>query len=201
MTVRNTLSPNFNRRHILSAGVGAAALVAAPPAAARVLTSISSVLKDHDPIKTELVMNLVVTCSSPERMGSSDNSKDGIRDEIWPIIGGKFEGVGIRGDVVPGGGDFPVTRPDGMTIIDALYRLKTDDGVTILIHNKGFYYPGGPEDFGTARLVPVFTAPAGKYDWLNKSIFLSTLSDAPEHMQVAEGPNENDRLIQVHRVF
>jgi hypothetical protein len=118
---------------------------------------------------------------------------------MWPIVGGRFEGKGMRGTVIPGGGDFPVMRPDGVEVIDALYRLKTDDGVQIIIHNKGLYYPAtatAPEKF---RLVPEFIAPVGKYDWLNRAIFLSTLVDVPKAMQLA-GPGQNDRLIQVYRV-
>jgi hypothetical protein len=164
-------------------------------------TAPTTELQNLDPIRTELVLNLVVTCSSPETVGPTMNSKDGKRAIIWPIIGGRFEGPGISGAVVPGGGDFPVVRPDGVEVIDALYRLKTDDGVTILIHNKGFVYPpanGLPRRY---RLVPEFTAPEGKYDWLNKSIFLSTLVNVPPEMRLAKGEDENDRLIQVHRVF
>lgn len=186
----------ISRREVLWAGGAGLGLLAAGTARGNTPPGGDTVLENRDPIETELVMDLVVTCSSPERMGPEDNSKDGIRDEIWPIIGGYFRGPGIRGKVIPGGADYPVTRPDGMVIIDALYRLQTDDGVNILIHNKGFYYPAEEK----ARLVPVFTAPVGRYDWLNKSIFLSTLTDVPEGMGVAKGPDENDRLIQVHRV-
>lgn len=184
-----------------------AALAAVPGLTAVVATASWPALaagddrKVYDRIETELVMNLVVTCTSPERIGGeTDASKDGKRDDIWPIIGGKFEGPNIRGTVVLGGGDFPVVRPDGVVIIDALYRLKTDDGVTVIIHNKGLYYPpsgGKPERY---RLAPEFIAPVGKYDWLNKSLFLSTLVDVPPAMALAKGPNENDRLIQVFRV-
>lgn len=102
-------------------------------------------------------MRIVVTCTAPESA-----SKDGRRDEIWPIVGGRFTGKDIRGTVVPGGGDFPVTRPDGVTVIDALYRLKTDDGVTIIIHNRGLEYPGAmPADF-RYRLAPGVHRPAGQ---------------------------------------
>jgi len=150
-----------------------------------------------DPVRTELVMNLVVTCTKPERPGVSADGPDGVRDEIWPIIGGRFEGPSIRGTVIPGGGDFPVTRPDGVVIVDALYRLMTDDGAEIIIHNKGMAYSDDKY-----RLVPEFIATKGKYDWLNKSIFLATLVyPAPPSMQLARGPDQNDRLIQVHRVF
>jgi hypothetical protein len=188
----------ISRRLVLATGV-----VALIPAVAAAQASKPSLLPlvDLDPVRTELVMNLVVTCSSPEHTAPTTASKDGRRDDIWPIIGGRFEGPGIRGSVVPGGGDFPLVRPDGVTVIDALYRLKTDDGITILIHNRGLAYPAAPGRMETYRLVPEFTAPVGKYDWLNRSIFLCTLLEAPAAMALAKGPNENDRLLQIHRVL
>jgi len=158
-------------------------------------------MEPKDPVKLELVMQLVVTCTDPETVGGSADSKDGKRTEIWPIIGGRFEGRGIRGIVVAGGGDFPVTRPDGVEVVDALYRLKTDDGVTIIIHNRGLAYPQGK---GAGdwhyRLAPEFIAPQGKYQWLNSHLFISTLSDVPVGLRLAKGPRQNDRLIQVYQV-
>ena len=154
----------------------------------------------RDPVKLELVLQLVVTCSSPERIGGSPHSKDGERNEVWPIIGGRFEGKGIRGTVIPGGGDFPVLRPDGVEVIDALYRLRTDDGVQIIIHNVGLTYPGAKLGQERYRLTPQFIAPVGKYDWLNRGIFISTLTDVPKGMELAKGSSQNDRLIQVYRV-
>jgi len=144
-------------------------------------------------------MNLVVTCSKPERMGPSFNSKDGIRGHAWYIIGGKFWGPNIKGTVIPGGADFPVVRRDGVEVVDALYSLRTDDGTIIMIHNRGLGYDKRDEKY---RLVPEFTVNEGKYDWLNKSIYVATLvSDIPESMRLAKSPNENDRLIQVHRIY
>jgi len=58
-------------------------------------------LTERDPIKTELVLQLVVTCSNPEKIGPVEDSKDGKRSEIWPIIAGRFVGKGIRGSVAP----------------------------------------------------------------------------------------------------
>ena len=157
-------------------------------------------LVPRDLPRLELVMQLVVTCSSPEPTGGSTRSKDGERKEVWPIIGGRFEGKGIRGTVVPGGGDFPVVRPDGVEVIDALYRLRTDDGVQIIIHNEGLAYPNDKPGWGRYRLAPTFIAPVGKYDWLNRGIFISTLTEVPKGMELAKGATQNDRLIQVYRV-
>ena len=175
------------------AGATQLALAAGPPAAWPMV--------DRDPVKMELVMQLVVTCTNPEPLGGAAQSKDGKRSEIWPIVGGRFEGKGIRGVVIPGGGDFPVLRPDGVEVIDALYRLRTDDGVTIIIHNVGLTYPGAKPGDEHYRLAPQFIAPVGKYDWLNRNIFIATLVDVPKGMEQARGPSENDRLIQVYRVY
>src|SRR5579872_2155472 len=72
------------------------AVAAGPPAAWPMV--------DRDPVKMELVMQLVVTCTNPEPLGGAAQSKDGKRSEVWPIVGGRFEGKGIRGVVIPGGG-------------------------------------------------------------------------------------------------
>lgn len=65
-------------------------------------------------------------------MGGGADSKDGERTEIWPIIGGRFQ---------------------------------------------------------------------GKCAWLNSNLFISTLIEVPPGMRLAKGPKENDRLIQIYRVY
>jgi hypothetical protein len=180
---------------------GAALMLLAAAAVAGAAPLAPWPLVERDPVRVELVMQLVVTCSTPVKTGGAAQSKDGRRTEIWPIIGGRFEGKGLRGTVVPGGGDFPVVRPDGVEVIDALYRLRTDDGVTILIHNVGLAYSGARPGEERYRLAPQFTAPLGRYDWLNRSLFIATLTEVPRGMELARGPGENDRLIQVYRVL
>lgn len=98
-----------------------------------------------------------------------------------PITGGRFEGPGlagegIKGEIMPGGWDWQLTRPDGCTEIEADYFLKTDDGVIINVVNKGALCPPAEGDQPTpVRTHPVFEAPIGKYDWLSKSAFIGTL--------------------------
>lgn len=94
---------------------------------------------------------------------------------IVPITGGHFEGPGLRGEVMPGGWDWQLIRNDGCLQIKADYFLKTEDGAVINVLNTGVACP--PVD-GVRQPVfthPVFEAPKGKYDWLNRATFVGTL--------------------------
>ena len=156
--------------------------------------------KIYDQVGLEWVMNILPFCSEPESMGDKADqmAADGDRHDIWPIIGGTFYGREIKGTVVPGGGDFPVVRPDGVEIVDALYRLKTDDGHQIIIHNTGLGYSESKY-----RLMPTFTVPGKKYAWLRESAFVATLifPIPPEIPAPDFGPKANGRLIQVFRLI
>jgi hypothetical protein len=100
----------------------------------------------------------------------------------FPIVGGTFAGPEIHGDVVPGGMDHFLMRPDGIGVLDARYRLRAADGSLIDIHNRGLWVPN---EAGLARLraggeptadelycrcTPQFAAPAGPHDWLNRVV-------------------------------
>jgi hypothetical protein len=108
----------------------------------------------------------------------------GIR-RVVDIRGGNFAGAKLRGGV-RGGADWQVTRGDGVVELQARYVLLTDDGVPIQVQNRGLRH--GPEEVLQriaageevdareyyCRTTPVFDAPQGKYDWLNRSVFVAT---------------------------
>ena len=85
---------------------------------------------------------------------------------IIPITGGTFEGPNIKGEVLPGGADYQM-QGKNHTDIEAIYCIRTDDGVNIHIRNKGiiagnYFYCS-----------PKFEAPLNsKYAWLNDAIFV-----------------------------
>lgn len=129
----------------------------------------------------EFVTELVVKLGPAVEVGRTGR---GDRRFI-PITGGRLEGPDIKGEVVPGGWDWQLTRDDGCTEIVADYFLRTDDGVMINVVNTGTLCP--PEEGQAPRPVrtqPVFEAPIGKYDWLSKGAFIGTLAMADP----AEGP-------------
>ena len=110
---------------------------------------------------------------------------DGERRFI-PILSGRLEGPDLRGEILPGGADWQVTRSDSVLLLDAIYAMRTDDGTIIQIRNRGMR--AGPPEVMAAlmrgervdptslyfRSSPQFTAPAGRYDWLNKALFVCT---------------------------
>jgi Protein of unknown function (DUF3237) len=123
------------------------------------------------PPNTELALELYVTISPAVAVGASDL---GTRRFI-PITGGHFVGNGIKGEVMNGGADWQLSRPDGVTDVNALYSIKTDDGAVIVVDNRGIIVPGNG-GIGYARTNPQFHAPQGKYEWLNKTLFVGTIT-------------------------
>lgn len=112
------------------------------------------------------------------------DTPDGVRRIIPIFEGGRVEGPRIRGTLLGNAADWQLTRPDGVTVADAIYALRTDDGVVIQIRNRGLRH-GPPEvmerlargeEVNPAdyyfRTIPEFAAPAGAYDWLNRSVFV-----------------------------
>ena len=115
----------------------------------------------------EYVVRLNVTLGQAY---SSGNNGKGTRT-IIPITGGTFEGPNIKGEVLPGGADYQLAV-DGRNEVEAIYCIRTDDGVTIHVRNNGIIKMGGQGGM-YFRCAPKFEAPKdSKYAWMNESLFL-----------------------------
>ena len=115
----------------------------------------------------EYVVRLNVTLGQAFTVG--DTGK-GTRTVI-PITGGTFQGPDIKGEVLPGGADYQM-QCDGRTEIEAIYCIRTDDGVSIHVRNCGIIKMGGQGGM-YFRCAPKFEAPKdSKYSWMNECLFL-----------------------------
>ena len=135
-------------------------------------------------VANEWVMRLEVTCGPEQTMG---DTPDGRRTN-YDILGGTLRGSAISGVVLAGGADWFLERPDGVGQLDARYSLRTDDGVIINVWNRGLlrYADGLREqdlaswpprcDQYVCHCTPTFLAPQGRYDWLNKGMFVGEVS-------------------------
>jgi len=125
-----------------------------------------------DAPQLEFALQLKVTLG--ETFGIN-NTQHGRRTVI-PITGGTFEGPGIKGTIISGGADYQLANADGRTELEAIYCIKTDDGVYIHVRNRGIIANTKDADGKPSfyfRCAPQFEAPAdSKYGWLNNSLFL-----------------------------
>ena len=108
------------------------------------------------------------------------------RRRVIPIVGGSFTGDRLAGEVLPGGADWQLVRPDGVALLDARYTLRTEDGALIYVNNQGVR--SGPADVlaqlgrGEAvdparyyfRTTPRFETGAAQYAWLNDLIVVAS---------------------------
>jgi hypothetical protein len=136
-----------------------------------------------DTPQLEFALQLKVTLG---QAFSIENTQHGRRTVI-PITGGTFEGPGIKGTIINGGADYQLANAQGRTELEAIYCIKTDDGVYIHVRNRGIIAGGQDADGKPTfyfRAAPQFEAPAdSKYGWLNNALFVC----APEFSQQFQG--------------
>lgn len=129
--------------------------------------------------RTELAIALVADLAETVPMGMGPLGER----RIVPILGGRFEGPGISGTVVPGGADRQLVRRDGARVLEARYELRTDDGYYISVVNTAIVDGDGASRY--ARSTTELTAPDGPHAWLNKRKFVGTVTSLrPERAAV-----------------
>ena len=96
--------------------------------------------------------------------------------------GGVIEGPKMKGEVLPGGGDWPTMRPDGSIVLDVRAAARMDDGQIVYTYYRGIStirmdtlqailkgQAVDPSDY-YFRTTPVFETASEKYSWLNRIV-------------------------------
>ena len=92
------------------------------------LAAIGMVKAQDETPQLEYVMELKVNCEGAYQVGQTSHGNR----FVIPIVGGTFEGPELRGTILPGGADYQLQdQAHGRTEIEAIYSIKTDDGVCI----------------------------------------------------------------------
>ena len=134
-----------------------------------VLTLQVNAQNDQAPAGPELEFALQLKVTLGQAF-SIENTQHGRRTVI-PITGGTFEGPELKGTILNGGADYQLNGADGRSEVEAIYCIKTDDGVYIHIRNRGIIASGKGGFY--FKCAPQFEAPAdSKYGWMNNSLFL-----------------------------
>lgn len=137
------------------------------------LAFVLGIKAQENALQLEYVVELKVKCEGAYQVGQTSHGNR----FIIPIVGGTFEGPKMKGTILPGGADYQLQdNAHGRTEVEAIYSIKTDDGVNIHVRNKGLICTGKDENGNPQfyfRTTPQFEAPFdSKYSWLNNAIFV-----------------------------
>jgi len=138
-------------------------------------------------LKTELLAEMSVDLEEAQNVGATPHGNR----QIFLVKGGTFEGPKLKGEVLPGGGDWALLRPDGAGELDVRGTLRTDDGHLIYMYYRGIVH-ASPEVMarmvqGEAvdpseyyfRTVPFYETASEKYGWLNRVVAVAVGKLAP----------------------
>lgn len=96
--------------------------------------------------------------------------------EFIPITGGTVEGE-VTGEIIPGGGDWCLTRADDAYRVEARYLFRTVEGHIVDVVNVGVVRHLSSDETGSADMgyfltSPVFRTTAESLQWLTRSVFV-----------------------------
>ena len=122
-----------------------------------------------------------VTLAPPVELGAVE----GGRRRFIAITGGTVDGPLLKGEVLPGGGDWQTIASGGLTQVEAKYFLKAADGTVIEVSNPGVRVASAEVTEQLAHGVPVdpsayyfrttprFTVAEGAQGWMKRAVFVA----------------------------
>jgi hypothetical protein len=135
-------------------------------------------MKEFGEITTAHLFDIVVDLSPRLNIGSGPFGQR----ILFGAAGGSFDGPKLRGDVLPGGGDWALVRPDGALTLDVRLTLRTHDDALVHMTYGGRWitppelradiadpvkrYQVDPAQY-YFRTNPLFETGAKQYAWLN----------------------------------
>lgn len=97
---------------------------------------------------------------------------------VIPIIGGEISG-GLEAEILAGGADWQLVRPDGALEIDGRYSARTTDGALLYLQVAGVRT--GPPDVLAALLAGDDVSPADYY--FRTTLRIETSAEAHSELQ------------------
>lgn len=115
---------------------------------------------------------------------------------IIDILSGEVHGPRLTGEILPGGADWQIVRPDGTIEVVARYTIRSATGALVYVQNeglrvanpeilarmsKGELVPAGSYHFRTA---PKFETAEPSLKWLERATFVGVAARAPDHVAI-----------------
>lgn len=137
------------------------------------------------------VFTIKVKVAPPIVVGHDDING---RRQLIPITSGTLEGDTMHGEVLPGGVDSQVIRPDGICELSARYGVRLSDGSSFYVENNGIRTV--PDEYVEKVKNGEFIDPSLYYfcttphfevfgeqlDWMRKKIFLCKATRLPDQV-------------------
>ena len=99
---------------------------------------------------------------------------------IIDILGGEVHGPRLSGEILPGGADWQIVRPDGTIEVVARYTIRadmgrSDRGALVYVQNDGRYH---------FRTAPRFETAEPSLKWLERATFVGVAARTPDRVAI-----------------
>jgi len=127
-------------------------------------------------VETEFLFRAEIDLQAPQLVGQTPQGNR----IIFLVERGMFEGPKLKGEILAGGGDWFLLRPDGAGELDVRITLRTDDGQLIYMAYRGILdaapsvmariFGGQPVERSEYyfRTAPTFQTASAQHAWLNR---------------------------------
>jgi hypothetical protein len=190
-TTKEQAMAGLRRREILQFGALAAIGSFSSGRVAKGQQASSSRRKSMDvELRSEFLLQLRADLEDPQNVGAAPL---GMRRILY-FKRGSFSGPALTGDILPGGGDWVLVRPDGVSLLDIRMTLRTDDGTLIYLNATGIFDMApevrarfdrgesvGPSEY-YFRTSFTFETATEKYRWLNRLVGIGVAQRIPAGM-------------------
>ncbi len=115
---------------------------------------------------------------------------------IIDILGGEAEGPRLQGEILPGGADWQIVRPDGTIEVVARYTIRSASGALVYVQNDGLRVAAPeilarmskgelvPFDSYRFRTAPRFETADPSLKWLETSTFVGVAARTPDRVVI-----------------
>lgn len=115
---------------------------------------------------------------------------------IIDILGGEVAGPRLDGEILPGGADWQIVRPDGTIEVVARYTIRSTSGAMIYVRNEGLRVASPeilsrmsrgeavPFDSYHFRTAPHFETADPDLQWLERATFVGVAARAPDRVAI-----------------
>jgi len=115
---------------------------------------------------------------------------------IIDILGGEVHGPRLTGEILPGGADWQIVRPDGTIEVVARYTIRSSEGASIYVQNEGLRVASPeilarmsrgelvPFDSYHFRTAPRFETAEPSLKWLERATFVGVAARTPDRVAI-----------------